>query len=104
MPSSTSGTAGSPSRPPNDPGLVRLIAEALSAGQGAGQGTDYFAVDAGGLLYIYRDGVYVPEAERHIKQAIKQLLIAWDQSKRWSKHLVDQVIAYLEAVRSGVYA
>ena len=70
MSPSTSGAAGQPSRPPNDPGLVRLLAEALAS-------VDSFAVDAGGLLYIYRDGVYIPEAERYVKQAIKHLLIAW---------------------------
>jgi len=90
MSTSTYGAAGSSSRPPNDPGLVRLLAEALAS-------VDTFAVDAGGLLYIYRDGVYLPEAERHIKQAVKFLLIAWDQSKRWSKHLVEEVLAYLAA-------
>jgi phage/plasmid-associated DNA primase len=47
----TYGTAGSPSRPGNDPGLVRLLADAL-------QSQDSFARDAGNLLYIYQNRKY----------------------------------------------
>jgi putative DNA primase/helicase len=90
MSNSTYGAAGSSGRPPNDPGLVRLLAEAL-------QSQDSFARDAGNLLYIYQEGVYKAEAEQYIKRAVKNLLIAWDQSKRWSQHLVTEVIGWLAA-------
>jgi len=78
------------SRPPNDPGLVHLLATSLTH-------TNDFARDTGNLLYRYRDGVYLPDAERYIAHTVKQLLLAWDKSAHWSIQLVEQVAAYIAA-------
>src|SRR6266487_563967 len=75
-------------RPPNHPGLIPLLANTITS-------VDAFAVDAGSLLYIYRGGVYVPEADRHIKHEVKRLLVVWDKTARWSTHLAEEVAAYI---------
>jgi putative DNA primase/helicase len=95
-PSTQAGTAAPASRPPNDPGLVRLLAEAIAS-------AETFACDAGGLLYRYRDGVYVPDAEQHIKHEVKHLLLAWDRTSRWNTRLVEQVVAYLAADAAALW-
>jgi len=77
-------------RPANYPGLIRLLADTI-----ARQAS--FTRDSGNLLYIYRNGVYIPDASQYIKQEIKRLLVDWDQSARWNKNLVDQVEAYIAA-------
>jgi putative DNA primase/helicase len=70
-------------------GLVRQLAEIIAS-------TEAFAVDsAGGLLYRYSDGVYKPDGERHVKQAVKALLVASGESRRWSRYLSDEVLAYI---------
>jgi putative DNA primase/helicase len=58
---------------------------------------DAFACDAGGLLYLYRTGVYLPDADRHIKQEVKRLLVAWDKTFRWSSRLAEEVAVYISA-------
>jgi P4 family phage/plasmid primase-like protien len=88
MPTSNYGAAGSPGRPPNDPGLVRFLAETIESQAS-------FACDAGGLLYIYQDGVYVPEAERYVKQTVIYYLKAWNDTKHWSSHLSAETTAFL---------
>jgi phage/plasmid-associated DNA primase len=55
----------------------------------------FFAADAGGLLYIYRDGVYVSDADQQIRREVKRLLADWGWSARWSTHLVKEVAAYI---------
>jgi P4 family phage/plasmid primase-like protien len=77
-------------RPANDPGLIRILAEAITR-------QESFIRDAGNLLYIYRNGVYIPEASHHIRKEVKRLLIAWDKTARWNKKLNDQVEAYIAA-------
>jgi putative DNA primase/helicase len=96
MSTSNYGAAGGSGRLLNSLGLVHQLAEIISS-------TDAFAVDAGGMLYIYRNGVYIPEAEKYVKQAVKGLLIAYGESRRWSRHLSDEIVAYLALSASALW-
>ncbi|GEM_PF-3340151 len=81
-PVETSGVEG------DDLGLTRRFADAITA-------QEQFALDAGLRLYIYRDGVYQPDGERHIARLVKDLSIAWGLSKSWTTHRVREVTAYI---------
>jgi len=69
-------------------GLTQYLAEGI-------QETDHFACDAGRLLYVYQDGVYVPIGKAHIKKRCKKLLRRWGLTDRWTKHRTDEVVEYI---------
>lgn len=56
---------------------------------------NYFARDAGGRLYAFRDGVYRPIGERLIRQRVKELMSEWGLAEKWSAHLANEVCEYL---------
>jgi P4 family phage/plasmid primase-like protien len=57
--------------------------------------TSHFAVDAGRKLYVYQDGVYVPQGETHIKRRVKAILTEARKSEQWHKKKVEEVIEYV---------
>lgn len=73
---------------PDDRGVIRRLAEAISAG-------DRFAQDAGGRLYRYAGGVYRPDGAETVKRLVKVLLEAWAEDKRWTGHRADDVVEYI---------
>lgn len=73
-----------------DVGLKKEYADAICE-------TDNFAVDAGGLLYVYKNGVYVPDGKRHIEARFKGLANERNQTKSWSSHNAREIAAYISA-------
>jgi P4 family phage/plasmid primase-like protien len=53
-----------------------------------------FAINAGGGLYIYRNGVYVP-GERAVERWTDVLLRRNHCEEKWTSHLVKETVAYL---------
>jgi P4 family phage/plasmid primase-like protien len=56
---------------------------------------DYFARDAGGLLYVYRDGCYRPDGAAHIRRRVKAVLAQREESSKWSSHKAQEVVEYI---------
>jgi hypothetical protein len=50
-----------------------------------------FAQDPGGKLFYFRDGIYRPRGEDHIRAAVKKIVAP----EYWSKHLANEVVEYL---------
>lgn len=73
-----------------DVGIKKEYADAICE-------TDNFAVDAGGLLYVYKNGVYVPDGKRHIEARFKGLANERNQTKNWSSHNAREIAAYISA-------
>lgn len=73
-----------------DVGIKKEYADAICE-------TDNFAVDAGGLLYVYKNGVYVPDGKRHIEARFKGLVNERNQTKIWSSHNAREIAAYISA-------
>jgi P4 family phage/plasmid primase-like protien len=67
---------------------TKLLAEALTV-------CDQFAKDAGGLLYLYQDGVYNRDGESYVKRRIKQLMGAWGNQAEWFSALAPEVIEFI---------
>jgi len=72
----------------NGHGLVKNVADAICE-------KHFFAVDAGGRLYHYRDGVYIPNGETVIKQLVKRHTVATMQDKNWHRSLNADVIEFI---------
>jgi putative DNA primase/helicase len=68
---------------------VKLLADAILE-----QG-EHFAQDAGGLLHIFRDGVYQPDGLVVVQAHTKRLLAEWRQEREWSSHRASEVAEYL---------
>lgn len=73
----------------SDHGLIKELADAILK-------TDHFAQDAGHLLYVYRDGVYLPQGEEWIARRVKQLLEIQRATKKWSSHRAREVMTYIQ--------
>src|SRR5215218_2588529 len=73
---------------PEDVGLTHALAEEITD-------EDYFAQDAGGKLWHYKDGVYKQFGERTVRQKVKSLLGEWGRSKKWSSHRANEVVEYI---------
>ena len=58
---------------------------------------EHFARDPGGHLYVYRNGVYVPEGKRAIEVAVGEVLEANSALPRWSRRMCDETIGYIQA-------
>lgn len=67
--------------------IIRLAAAILD--------TDHFAQDAGGRLYVYRDGHYGPHGVRYVLARVKALLASWNESDKWSSYKGSEVVEYL---------
>jgi hypothetical protein len=61
--------------------------------------TDSFAQDAGGKLYLYQAGRYVPRGDRYILTRVKTLLASWNDSGKWSSHTANEVLEYIRVDR-----
>ncbi len=81
-------TSADPSASDSDHGLIKELADTILK-------TDHFAQDAGRLLYVYRDGVYLPQGEEWIARRVKQLLEIQRATKKWSSHRAREVMAYI---------
>ncbi|MBI1955061.1 MAG: bifunctional DNA primase/polymerase [Acidobacteria bacterium] len=55
----------------------------------------HFAVDLGGKLYVYQDGVYQPSGEAYVRRRVKALLTELDRPKQWTSHRTDEVVKYI---------
>ena len=71
-----------------DPGRIKTLADAICI-------LDHFAQDAGGRLYYYKNGVYRPHGEKHVKAMVKTLLTAWGDTKAWSTRLASEVVEFI---------
>lgn len=78
----------SPRRADGDQGLVKELADAILA-------THHFAQDAGGQLYVYASGAYRPQGDAQIAQQVKAILLANEDTKRWSSHRAREVTEFI---------
>jgi len=67
---------------------VHKIAEAIAA-------KHRFAQDAGGKLYVYRDGCYRPNGTSFVAQQVKSLLVRMKLAGKWTSHKSEEVAKYL---------
>lgn len=56
----------------------------------------YFAKDNGDKMYHYSDGVYKAGGEKKIRELVKDQLIKWGLSNKWTKHRSNEVIEYIK--------
>ena len=54
-----------------------------------------FARDPGGHLYVFQQGVYKPEGERHVKSQVKRVLKRWRELASWSRRKGEEVLEYI---------
>lgn len=85
-----SAAPGDPSAAPGgtEIGITKRIADAILK-------RDHFAQDAGGCLYIYRNGAYAAKGEKHVAMRTKHLLEAWGLTKAWSSFRASEVAEYI---------
>ncbi len=69
-------------------GLVKTTSDSICQ-------KNHYAVDAGGLLYRYCDGVYIRDAVSQIKRLVKRFTIATMQDKHWHRSLNADVIEFI---------
>ena len=55
----------------------------------------HFAVDAGRRLFFYKDGLYQPHGDHHIKRQVKEILTAAKKPDHWYKKKVEEVVEYI---------
>jgi putative DNA primase/helicase len=55
----------------------------------------HIAKNAGGRLYVFREGVYKPNGEPFIRERVKSLHHTWELETKWTKHRSDEVIEYI---------
>jgi putative DNA primase/helicase len=67
-----------------DAGLTKGLASAITA-------NDHFARDAGGRLYHWSGGVYLPTGERFVAKQVKALCDEWQMTKSWTPELATRV-------------
>lgn len=68
---------------------TRLFADAISL-------EHRFAVDAGGLLYVYERGVYRPGGRVAVERRFKELTVEWGLDKLWSTRRLKEVLSYIQ--------
>jgi putative DNA primase/helicase len=71
-----------------DRGIVAELSDRIRA-------TDHFAQDAGRRLQRFRGGVYVPDAEEHIRRRVLGLLRELRSEKRFSRNLCAEVSEHI---------
>ena len=71
-----------------DPGRIKTLADAICI-------RDHFAQDAGAKLYVYKNGVYRPQGDKHVKAMVKSLLTTWGETKAWSTRLASEVVEFI---------
>jgi len=94
---SADGAPGAgPNRSAPEPDRPRRISAAHLAQMILGRG-HRFARDAGGLLYLYKDGVYRPEGERFIQAEAKRALAELGAAEQWSSHKCGEAARWIAA-------
>lgn len=68
---------------------TRLFADAISLDH-------RFAVDRGGLLHVYKDGVYRVGGRRTVERRFKELTAAWGLDKLWTTRRLNEVVSYIQ--------
>jgi putative DNA primase/helicase len=71
-----------------DPGRIKTLADAICI-------RDHFSQDTGDRFYVYKNGVYRPHGEKHVKAMVKALMTEWEDTKKWSSHLASEVVEFL---------
>ena len=71
-----------------DVGLIKALADHISSDEN-------FARDGSGRLFIYRNGVYLPDGELRVKQAVKHCLEKHQKTKKWRPKLGGDVVEYI---------
>ncbi len=71
-----------------DPGFVKVLSDLICE-------DNWFARDAGGRLYRYRDGAYRSKAEEFIQRKVKNACIILHETKKWSVRLSKEVVAFI---------
>lgn len=56
----------------------------------------HFAKDAGGRLYVYKDGVYRNSGEAFVKERVKEIYQSWGLSADWTSHKANEVFEYIK--------
>lgn len=59
---------------------------------------EHFAQDAGGLLHVFRGGVYRPDGLEVVQVLVQRLLNTWGQPKQWSSHRAKEVAEYIRVL------
>ena len=69
-------------------GLVPTLAAAITTGE-------HFAIDVGGRLCHYRDGVYQSAGARVVQRLVKRLMREWGRESDWSSHKAEETVKYI---------
>ena len=81
-----------PNKPKSDGGsthgLVKTASDAICR-------ENHFALDAGGKLYCYHDGAYLPNGETVVKRLTKRFTVATLRDKHWHRSLNADVIEFI---------
>jgi putative DNA primase/helicase len=56
---------------------------------------EHFAKDLGGLLHVYRHGVYVPDGAQTVARLVLKVVQVSCREDNWSRKLRDETIAYI---------
>ncbi|HWQ56663.1 MAG TPA: phage/plasmid primase, P4 family [Bryobacteraceae bacterium] len=54
-----------------------------------------FARDAGGRLYVFKDGVYNPSGELFVQQRVKGIMNRWGNEAKWTSRKAKEVCEYI---------
>lgn len=54
-----------------------------------------FARDAGGRLYVFKDGVYIPSGELFVQQRVKGIMKRWGIETKWTSRRAKEVCEYI---------
>ena len=76
--------------PTNDIGLTKELDDYLMA-------SAHFARDAGGVLYVFKEGVYRPTGEDYIKCEVKAWCMNQGRTKSWNPELPSRVSQWIAA-------
>jgi D5 N terminal like len=57
--------------------------------------SEHFAQDAGGKLYVYRNGVYVKDGKATVGKLVKAILHQAGLAHKWSSHLAEETAEYI---------
>ena len=55
----------------------------------------YLARDAGGRLYVFKDGVYIRSGELFVQQRVKQIMSHWGIETKWTSRKAKEVCEYV---------
>ena len=81
-----------PNKPKSDGGsthgLVKTASDAICR-------ENHFALDAGGKLYCYHDGAYLPNGETVVKRLVKRFTVDTMQDKNWHRSLNADIIEFI---------